>query len=68
MKLSLEYVTSGTNHISAANKYVHDNDFAVDFYKEVFSKLNNSNNTKFSLLFNAFQEQRYAVPLQNYKD
>lgn len=65
--MNLEYVTSGTNHISAANKYVHDNEFAFEFYKKVFNLLNTSNNSKFSLLFNAFQEQRYAVPLQNYK-
>jgi hypothetical protein len=67
MSITLEYVTSGTNHISAANKYIHDNQFALDFTRSVFNKLNTTNNTKFSLLFNAFQEKRYAEPLQNYR-
>lgn len=62
----IEYVASGTSHsrivIGAAKQQ-----YAIELINEIFSKLNNINNHKFSLLFNAYTEKGFGEIFKNYR-
>lgn len=63
--LELEYVASGVNHTQIGQSWAK-NEVTTDAFKHIFGTLNKQ--SKFSLLFNAFTEQKLAIELQRVRD
>ena len=57
---TLEYVASGTSHMRILNNALMTRPHIVNKINEYFVDLNNKNNHKFSLLFNAFTEREFG--------
>lgn len=63
----LEYVASGTSYTRILHKSVLSDPVAIDLVNSYLSSINNKNNHKFSLLFNAFTEKSFGnVFKENY--
>lgn len=55
-----EYVASGTSFLKIHYNDLLDHQPFIDYANEWFDILNNSNNHKFSLLYNAYTEKKYG--------
>lgn len=62
---TLEYVASGTSHIKLNHSIVSASSELVDLNNSYFESLNDKNNHKFSLLFNAFIERSFGEIFKN---
>ena len=60
MMYTFEYVATGIGHTYLMSNMFMKNPEVVDFVNDTFSKLNGRNNSKFSLLFNAYTEAKYG--------
>lgn len=65
---SIEYVASGTSHTRVLNNSVFENYEIVDMINRYFSDMNDKNNHKFSLLYNAYTEKNFGEKfLEHYR-
>lgn len=68
MTLKLEYVASGTAHTRLNSKKVMQDEAILENTKRMFSKVNSSFGHNFSILYNAFTEEKFGSAYQIFKD
>jgi len=65
--MTFEIVATGMGYTYLSSKMFKDNPVVVDHIIDLFSRIKFRNNTEFSVLFNAFTEEKIGAALQIYK-
>lgn len=64
----LEYVASGTSYLRINYPISHENEDNLSLIKDFFTEVDNKNNHRFSLLYNAYTESKFGKIFEKFSD